>query len=190
MTSLVYHRLPIWRRSIYWSTIAGYVGLYEVVSCVLRSMLEDITQAIYLDQQFGESKIDVKLNKLSNLRDEDRWGFSAFCKKINPPEFLNTKMRSLWKELCRYVHPSRELIEMEVRSRRIIQEYVQNEFARTFENHIQTCDIVMALVLWHFPKTLKCFMRQDGTVEDCMQDLREQNFICTARICSEQYIEK
>lgn len=59
----------------------------------MRFMLEDITRAIYLDIDLGESKVDAKLNRLSEL--QNKWGFKTFREKINPTGFLNEKMESL-----------------------------------------------------------------------------------------------
>ncbi len=185
ITSLVYHRIPIWQRSIYWSSIAAYAGVYEVVAWAMRSMLEDITQAIYLDEQLCEAIIDVKLKKLSELRD-NHWGFGKFRKNIKLPHFLNAKMIALYKYLNEYVHPSRELIEKEVRTRRILVEYVPQEFIVSSKMHIQTCDVVMALVIYRFPKIVHCYPRHNVTHEDYIRDLRERGFICTARILTGQ----
>ncbi|MFW9804503.1 MAG: hypothetical protein ACFFFC_17730 [Candidatus Thorarchaeota archaeon] len=185
MTSLQYRRLPIWRRLVYWSSIAGYAGLYEVVAWAMRFMVEDITQDIYLDQKLGNSLIGMKLGEWSNRRKE-RWGFADYIKEIDIPPFLKKKVKPLYGRLCQYVHPSREHIEMEVTSGRIYQEYVEREFDKSSKRHIQTCDIVISLVLCHFPQIVECLPRYTGIAENFIQDLRKRGFNCTARICEER----
>jgi len=182
--SLVYMRLPVWQRSVHWIILSGYAGLYEAVARELRFMIEDITQAIYIDQRLGRTNLGGKVGAVSVLRDVET-RFRVISKKINVPDFLKKEMRSLYKALCDYVHPSRELLEMEVRTLRLIHEYVPSEFDRSSKMHIQTCDVLVALVLFCFPKVSECFLKREEALQIQIQYLKEQGFIHTAQICDE-----
>lgn len=150
----------------------------------MRSMLEDITQAIYLNKQMGESNTSTKLQKLSKLK-EQYWGFHNFRGKIDPPDFLTKRMISLNKELNQYVHPSTEPIMREVESLRIARDCLPKEFDESSRRHIETCDVVVALVFCRFSKALECFLTHDGAADDYIQDLRKRGFTCTSLICEE-----
>ena len=67
--SLVFRRFLGLRRSLQWCIFSAHSGVYEAIARELRFVLEDLAQALYLDQQLGDSGLVSKTRTISILED-------------------------------------------------------------------------------------------------------------------------
>lgn len=109
--------------------------------------------------------------------------FQAILKKINIPKDLKEKMKTLYKALCEYAHPSKSLIVMELKTLRIMKGYVESEFDNSLNMHTQTCDVLIALILLQFPVAVECFKQYLGSYKKLTKLLTEHEFIHTRKTC-------
>jgi hypothetical protein len=182
--SLVFRRLHGWQRTVHWSILAGYSGVYEAVARELRFMIEDITQAIYIDQIMGDSEIMAKVRALSIL-DDGHLGFQKLVKRISILDYLKNRLKELYNEMNKYVHPSFERIQQGLMELKIGFNYDLSKFEIAKKMHIETYDVIIALILSCFPDSVVCFLRTGigRTLEDQIGDLESDGFILTTRIC-------
>lgn len=161
LRSLVLKRLMEWHRTSLWSCMAAYHGAYESVARELRFVLEDSVQSLYADQQRPMDTIDEKMKWLG----KNRLRGSKLIDDTNLPSVLNTKLKYIYNELCDYVHPSVELIRRDIENKRIYFEYQEDWFDKMFEFQTKSFDLILALVMFHFPKAIKHFLEYQNTDE-------------------------
>lgn len=159
--SLVLKRLMEWHRIAAWSCMAAYHGSYESVARELRFLVEDSVQSLYADQKRLADTIDEKLKWLES----NRLRGSRLIEATSLVLDLETKLKCIYDELCDYVHPSVELIQRDIENKRIYYEYLEDWFERMFGFYTRVFDLVLALVMFHFPKAIKRFLEEQNTEE-------------------------
>ncbi len=161
LKSLVLKRLMEWHRIAAWSCMAAYHGSYESVARELRFFVEDSVQSLYADQQSPTDTIDEKVKWLET----NRLRRTHLIDTVDIVLDLKAKLKCIYKELCDYVHPSVELIKRVIENKRIYFEYKEDWFDKMFEFHTRVFDLVLALVMFRFPKAIKRFLEYQNTDE-------------------------
>lgn len=91
---------------ICWNEWLAISGGYYIAIRELRSILEAVVQAYYIDLKYPH--IDVKgklavLNEMMDIGRRETYG-KSLIQRANPPN--SDKIKSLYTELCGFVHPS------------------------------------------------------------------------------------
>ena len=124
-------------------------------------MVEDSVQSLYADQQRPADTIGEKIKWLETNRLRGKSLIDAIALALD----LKTKLKCIYTELCDYVHPSVELIQRDIENRRVYFEYLEDWFDKMFEFHTKVFDLVLALVMFRFPKAIKRFLGHQNTEE-------------------------
>ncbi|MGY5876859.1 MAG: hypothetical protein RTU30_14010 [Candidatus Thorarchaeota archaeon] len=161
LKSLVSKRLLEWHRIALWSCMAVFHGSYESVARELRYLVEDCVQSLHVDQKRPEDTIDEKLIWLT----KNRLRGKPLINATNLVLDFKERLKTIYNELCNYVHPSVELIQSDIESRRIYFEYQEDWFDKMFELHTRVFDFVLALVMFRFPNAIKRFLEVQSTDE-------------------------
>ncbi len=161
LKSLVSKRLLEWHRISVWSCMAVYHGAYDSVARDLRFLVEDSVQSLYADQQKPTDTIDEKVKWLETNYRRGTGLIDATSLVLD----LNAKLKCIFKELCDYVHPSAKLIQRDIENKQIYFEYLEDWFDKMFEFHTRVFDLVLALVMFRFPKAIKRFLEYQNTEE-------------------------
>jgi hypothetical protein len=161
LKSLVLKRLMEWHRIAIWSCMAAYHGSYESVARELRFLVEDSVQSIRVDQQSQADTIDEKLEWLES----NRLRGSRLINATDLALDLKTKLKFIYNELSDYVHPSVKSIQRDIEYKRIYFECLEDWFDKMFEFHTRVFDLVLALVMFRFPKAIKRFLEGQSTEE-------------------------
>jgi len=161
LKSLVLKRLMEWHRIAIWSCMAAYHGSYDSVARELRFLVEDAAQSLYADQQGPADSVDEKVRWLETNRLRGKSLIDAIDLALD----LKAKLHSIYRELCDYVHPSWKLIQKDIENKRIYFEYLEDWFEKMFEFHTRVFDLVLALVMFRFPKAIKRFLEYQNIEE-------------------------
>jgi hypothetical protein len=97
-------------QTISWIEFLALSGGYYIAIRELRSILEAIIQAFYIDMKYPKISIEGKLAILMEFLDVGRresFG-RALIKRANPPNSQN--IQALYGQLCEFVHPSLEQV--------------------------------------------------------------------------------
>lgn len=167
--SLVLKRMMEWHRIAIWSCMAAYHGSYESVARELRFLIEDSAQSLYADQKKPTNTIDEKVTWLKT----NRLRGSKLIDAIDFPLSLKEKLKSIYSALSDYVHPSVELIQRDIRDKRVYFDFFESWFDKMLEFSTTVFDLALSIVMFCFPKVIGRFLsyqsieelRKDGYVE-------------------------
>ena len=93
-------------QTISWIEFLSLSGGYYVAIRELRSILEAIIQAYYIDIKYPKTSIEGKLAVLNEFLDSGKresYG-GSLINRAKPPNIQN--IQKLYKELCEFVHPT------------------------------------------------------------------------------------
>ena len=146
-------------RSFSWHMTAVFCGAYESAIRELRFILEDMCQAVYLDQFYKDLDLEERYEKAKNhLR-----GTPLIC-KLELPSNIEKQLMELYRNLCDYVHPSYKLLMEFFEDTRVVFSYKKERFVSAQSLHRQTCDAIFYLVLRAFPEIGPTFFRKPDVV--------------------------
>lgn len=93
-------------QAISWLEFLSLSGGYYIAIRELRSILEAIIQAYYIDKKYPKTSIEGKLAVLDEFLDSGkRESFgSSLINRAKPPNIQD--IQRLYKELCEFVHPT------------------------------------------------------------------------------------
>ncbi|MBN2229040.1 MAG: hypothetical protein JW779_05555 [Candidatus Thorarchaeota archaeon] len=158
--SLVLVRFLELNRDILWSLFATMVGAYETAVRELRFLLEALLQAYLVDNRGGLSKLSDHVERITGNR------LIGACNFGEPYE---SSMRNLYKELCQYVHPTRQELSPFVFDPRVSFYYDNTCFLRNRELHRKTSDAILFIVMSAFPKAAKHYSEKHLTWDSLME---------------------
>ncbi|MFW9844756.1 MAG: hypothetical protein ACFFEV_09285 [Candidatus Thorarchaeota archaeon] len=154
--SLLLHRFIGWRRSLQWCSFSAYSGAYEAIARELRFILEDLAQALYIDQQLGDSQILAKVKTVSVLEDTRLRG-TGLIKKLDIDSDTKKQIKDLYDELCGFVHPSADLVTKGLTQLNYIFMFNERQFKFLMDIYVKTCDLVLSVVLAKYPEACERF---------------------------------
>ena len=172
--SFFFERLFALQQSSAWSLVAVLSGAYESSLRDLRFIIEDMVQAKYIDQVMDESKTIDKVKSIGFLEDGQFRG-STLVKKCNLPKNLSKRIIKLYRDLSGFVHPSREISQERDMEHILDFAYSESYFNDATELHRRAYDIVVTLVLLHFPKVKKSLLSETELLERLGYNLTLEN---------------
>jgi hypothetical protein len=180
--SLVYRRFLGWRRTLHWCILSAHSGVYEAIARELRFIIEDLAQALYIEQKLGDSEIISKVRTASILEDVRLRG-TPLIEKIDMNNETRKEMKRLYFVLCDYVHPSADLVQQILTSDGYFVKFDDAQYHSLLDLYTQTCDLVISLVISRFPKSIERFLWLRSSREEVIEGLKEEGYSLTARAC-------
>lgn len=114
--SLTFFRLIYLFHEFRWIRNCISQNAYHQAIRELRFILDSTVQAYYIDREHPDSKMQCKLEIVKEL---DRLHRGQLIEHTDLKKDAKQKVRYLYEELCKYVHPSyRELTSLQSRSRK------------------------------------------------------------------------
>lgn len=162
--SFFFERLYTLQRASAWSLVAVLSGAYESSLRDLRFTIEDIVQAIYIDQVMGETKTTDKAKAIGFLEDVELRG-SGLVSRADIPNDLRKPIISVYRRLSGFVHPSSEISSEKDTEHIYDFVYSKKMFKDTIELHKEAYDIVMALVVSKFPTVKQDLLLKKETLD-------------------------
>ena len=188
MDSLVFRRFVGWWRSLQWCIVAAHSGMYEAIARELRFILEDLTQALYIDQKLGDSDIRSKTRATSILEDLRLRGTRLIDQVVM--EDAKAEMKSLYKVLSDYVHPSLELIQkIHTGDQYYYFTFDESQFQTSLDLYSKASDLILALMISRFPRSIERFILRTGSddsLESTMASLKKEGYSHTAKVIEEK----
>ena len=143
-------------RDILWSLFATMVGAYENAIRELRFWFEAILQAYLVDSRGGISRLSGNVERMTGNR------LIGECNFSSP---YNSKLRQLYGELCKFVHPTRKELDLDSVTPRTTFHYDRLSFERNRELHTRTYDAILFVVMVNFPEAAKDYCKKHLTVK-------------------------
>ena len=159
--SLVAIRFLEFNREILWALFATMVGSYESTVRELRFWLEALLQAYLADLKGGVLTLSRRLENLTGTR------LIKACAFEEPYE---SQLRSIYKSLSKYVHPTRRELNFESVDPRVTFFYDRESFDRNRHLHGKTCDAILFIVMKSFPIAARNYAKKHLVLES-LQDL-------------------
>jgi hypothetical protein len=172
LQSLTAIRFLEFNRDILWSFFTTMVGSYETSIRELRFWLEAMLQAHLIDRNGGLPRMSKRIEKMTGSRLIRACGFGA--------PYQSELMR-IYKQLCKYVHPTREELNLESKDVRVTFFYDKDSFKRNRILHRSTYDAILFIVMITFPDAAKQYV-QKHLVMESLQDLE---YILSTRYITE-----
>jgi predicted transcriptional regulator len=123
-----------------WLAHSLLFGAYEVVLRELRSILEGLFTAYYLDINYPHRSLEEKLDALSDL---EKKGLSHGKKAFKMSGISRWEdYYSLFSELCSYVHSSREVMGRKMR------QIAQKGYAEAPDVHFDPVTFIKCVEVW------------------------------------------
>ena len=163
-TSFFFERLFALQKASAWSLVSVLSGAYESSLRDLRFIIEDLVQAIYIDRIMVESKTEDKA-KAIGFFDDERFPRSSLVKKCAFPNQFVKRIERLYSELSGFVHPSREITQVRDMEHIYDFSYSESFFKDATKLHRRAYDIVVTLILLHFPKTKELLKAESEKLE-------------------------
>lgn len=167
-SQITFHRFVELLRNLRWHMTAVFSGAYESAIRDLRFILEDMCQAVYFDQSFGQLGIEQRYQK---ARGRARSRGARLVGKIGLAPSIERQFVELHNELCNYVHPSYRLLLESSEDLKVVLFYKEEWFRNAQVLHRQTCDAVFYLVLRTFPKACPVFFSKKLVVSSLKEML-------------------
>ncbi len=185
--SLVFRRFLGWHRSLQWCILSAHAGVYEGIARELRFILEDLAQAMYIDQKLGNSDIVSKTRATSILEDLRLRG----TRLIDKAEMDDVKqeMKELYDVLCDYVHPSAELVQKILTDDQYIFTFDESQFQTALDLYSKVSDLILALTISRFPRSIERFILTtgfDNSLESTVASLKNEGYSHTAEVIEEE----
>jgi hypothetical protein len=149
--SLAFRRLLSYRRTLQWCIFSAYSGAYESIARNLRFILEDLAQAVHMDDLHKDSELTKKVLFLQKFRLRGR----NLIDRLAIESYLIGEMKDLYGKLCDYVHPSFELVKRGLVRNQMFFEYDEFQFKSLLQYYVKTCDIIFSMILIQFPHSIK-----------------------------------
>ena len=143
-------------RDILWSLFATMVGAYENAVRELRFWFEVILQAYLVDHRGGITRLSGNVEKITGSR---------LIKECNFKNQYNLRLKQLYGELCKFVHPTRQELNLDSSDPRVTFQYDEESFERNRELHTKTYDAILFIVMASFPEAAKDYYRKHLTLE-------------------------
>jgi hypothetical protein len=153
-SQVTFHRFIELQRTITWQMIAVSCGAYESAIRDLRFILEDMCQAVYIDQSFGELEAEERYKKAQG---KDRLRGSKLICALDLPQDKENQFIKLYTELCDYAHPIYKVLMELFEDFKIAFFYNKEWFSNAQAFHNRTCDAILYLVLRLFPESRSIF---------------------------------
>ncbi len=188
MDSLVFRRFVGWWRSLQWCIVAAHSGMYEAIARELRFILEDLAQALYIDRKLGDSDIRSKTRATSILEDLRLRGTRLIDQVVM--EDAKDEMKSLYKVLSDYVHPSLELVQkIHTGDKYYYFTFDESQFQTSLDLYSKASDFILALTISRFPKSIERFILRTGSddsLESTVASLKKEGYSHTAKVIEEK----
>lgn len=160
--NIVYFQFFRLFKEIYWLQFLFHTGNYPTAYRNLRYILEINCQAYYIGTRYPDLTLDEQIEKARELEEKRIYGWkmvsSVLCKVFNKTEeSVRVCFKPLWDDLNKYAHPSAS--QMDFAAERDFSGLVTDSFneslaRKLLEETDQVFDIVYAIVLTKFPKTI------------------------------------
>lgn len=159
-------------RDILWGLFSSMVGSYETAIRELRFWLEAILQAHLVDARGGIQKLSRGVECLVGAKLIRTCGF---------PEQFSSRLLKLYKDLCKYVHPTKEELNLDCPDARITFTYEKSSFLRNLELTKRTYDAILYIVMTTFHEASKDYAQKTLV----LQSLEMMNYELTLRYLEE-----
>ena len=156
LNSLTAFRFLEINRDILWSLFATMVGAYQSAIRELRFWLEAFLQAYLVDRRGGISRLSSKVEKLNGNRLIIQCGFG---------ENQETYMKTLYADLCKYVHPTKRELNFENPDPRVTFSYDEASFDLVHRLHRSVFDAILFLVMSTFPDAATNYMSRPLVID-------------------------
>lgn len=154
---IVYFQFFRLLKEIYWLQLLFFMGNYPVSYRNLRYILELISQAYYINQEYPDLTLDEQIGKIKGI-EEKIYGLnivqSTLC-KILPNEYIQTEIKSLWIYLNKHAHPSAlqmDRVATEDFSSLLIDSFNENLARDVLKTTNEIFDLVYSIIFKNFPK--------------------------------------
>ena len=95
-------------------------------------------------------------------------------------------MKSLYDVLCDYVHPSAELVQRILTDDHFYYKFDEAQFHTALDLYSKVSDLILALTISRFPKSIERFILLTGSLEATVADLKNEGYSHTAKVCEEK----
>jgi hypothetical protein len=133
-------------RGIIWNFFGTMVGAYEVTIRELRFWFEAMLQAYLTDLKGGVKYLSKRVAKLHG---------SALIEKCGFDNVYEQELKRIYKELCGFVHPSLEELDLGLIDDRVTFSYNETKFNITRRVHRDVYDAILFIAMNIFPKAAK-----------------------------------
>lgn len=176
---LTYWKLLEWQRTVLWIYLAAYSGAYESIGRELRFLVQDMSQAIVIDNEYRNLSLVGKVEEVPERIHE-----RELINKLKISDDIRNKLREKWKVLCGYVHPSKEIVRTAISEVKFIFTFIQNQFDESLELFSGTMDLVFAILLGHFPKAIEGFIELQSKFRPLLKyDLFHHQYYNALNVC-------
>ncbi len=159
--NIVYFQFFRLFKEIYWLQFLFHTGNYPTVYRNLRYILEMICQAYYIDTKHPNLTLDEQIEKMTEI-EERIYGWNivsnALCKVFDKTEQeIRARFKPLWDDLNKYAHPSARQMDLVAEkdfASLVTDSFNQSLARKLLEETDQVVDIVYAIILTKFPKTI------------------------------------
>lgn len=148
-------------KEIYWLQFLFHTGNYSTVYRNLRYILEMMCQAYYIDREHPDLTLGEQIEKTMEI-EEHIYGWNIVSKALRKifnktGAEVRACFKPLWKNLCKYAHPSARQMDLVAEkdfSILVTDSFNESLARKLLEKADQVFDIVYAIVLKKFPKTI------------------------------------
>ncbi len=166
-SNIVFRQFFILSRNLRWHTTAVMSGAYESAARDLRYILEDMCQALYLEQTYPELTSKQIYEKMKEKRPPRG---KTLIDVLNIPKTIKKDMSDIMGKLHTYVHPSYEQIMENIEDIKMVLFHKHDWFVNLRELHRKVADVALYIVLNSFPDARAHFLNKPF-VESSLQHM-------------------
>lgn len=153
----VFRQFFVLLRNLSWHATAVLSGAYESAARELRYILEDMCQALHLDETYPDLSPDEVYEKMREKRPPRG---RKLISQLDLPDDIKKDMCEVYDMLNDYVHPSYRQLKENVTDLKVVLFYRHEWFDNIKVLHRKTCDFILFIMLKAFPEAKADFMNK------------------------------
>lgn len=138
-------RLLELNKELLWLWLECTSGMYDNAVRDLRYILESFLQAYYTDKKHQNASMECKLEILEEI--DDLTG-GRLINRLDIPERYKQRIKTLYSDLCKYVHPSHKEWEKIIKEGKIRPKLTFEYDKELFEESIEFTDRVIDAIVF------------------------------------------